>query len=283
MAYEAQCPKGHRLQVTEAHFRQTVNCPTCNTPFVVPDLSAAAHPAAAIVTDEPVFTPKRRKVSLGNWSEVSATFGRPMMAVGLVLVLFSRGCDVIGERGVEKARANLASATLEATAGFDKAIRKYDQTIKKLEKAEKPDSTAIDDAKKSRKNQVEKRDEALEKFQTETLPDLQYSASVAASSNVWWAYWREWVFVISAIVLTIGLMAVSSIAQGAERLVCLIMLAIITFSIFIGGIAWIAGARSSGPPIPMTKDFGGSPATGGSVQPVGEDLLLETADFGRPT
>ena len=51
MAYEATS-RGRRLQVTEAHFRQTVSCPTCNTPFVVPDLGAAAHAVAAAVMED---------------------------------------------------------------------------------------------------------------------------------------------------------------------------------------------------------------------------------------
>ena len=123
--------------------------------------------------DAPVITPKRPKVSLGSFTDMAAKFGRPMMAVGLVLVLLSRGCDVIGERGVEKARANVASASLKATAGYDKDIRRYDQKIKNLKKAEKPDTKAIDDAKDSRReDRSRRRTRRMEKFQTETLPRL---------------------------------------------------------------------------------------------------------------
>ena len=97
---------------------------------------------------------------------------------------------------------------------------------------------------------------------------------------MWWAYWREWVFVLSAIVLTIGLLAVSAIAEGAERLVCLIMLAIITFSIFIGGVAWMAGARSSGPPMPAIKEFGGTPAP---VRPCSRSATICSTATWKPT
>ena len=48
-------------------------------------------------------------------------------------------------------------------------------------------------------------------------------------------------FVFGTIVLSFGLLIVSWTAQGAERWICLIMLAIITFSLYVGGIAWVAG------------------------------------------
>ena len=56
-------------------------------------------------------------------------------------------------------------------------------------------------------------------------------------------YWRELFFVFAAIVLSLGLLVVSWGAEGAERWVTLMMLAIITFSLFVGGLAWIAIPR----------------------------------------
>ena len=52
-------------------------------------------------------------------------------------------------------------------------------------------------------------------------------------------YWREIFFVFATVILAVGLLAVSWVAEGTERMVCLIMLAILTFSIYIGGAAWI--------------------------------------------
>jgi hypothetical protein len=264
MSYEAQCPKGHRLRVTEAHFDKQVACPTCGTPFVVPNLAAPAAAAAAATPAQPAngdfgvasmvppLKRNRKSAGLGSKSlpELAGTFGRPMLGLGLVLVLLARGCDSIGQRGVESAHSRLSDASLFVTAPYDREIRRYDQKIKTLEKAEKPDAKAIDDAKESRKKQQEKRKDALETFQAETLPELQLAAATAAASNISWAYWREWLFVLGAIALTLALLGVSWIAEGAERMVCLIMLAIIAFSIFIGGIAWIPIPRSIGGAIP---------------------------------
>jgi hypothetical protein len=55
-----------------------------------------------------------------------------------------------------------------------------------------------------------------------------------------WGYWTEWVFVLGSILLMIGLILVGFTGVGAERIICLAMIAIITFSIYIGGIAWLA-------------------------------------------
>ena len=40
-SFEVYCPLGHATRVTAAQSHQTVNCPTCNTPITVPDLSTA--------------------------------------------------------------------------------------------------------------------------------------------------------------------------------------------------------------------------------------------------
>ncbi len=47
------------------------------------------------------------------------------------------------------------------------------------------------------------------------------------------SYWREWCFVIGTVILAVGLLTVGFTGRGAERTICLIMIAIITFSIYI--------------------------------------------------
>ena len=67
---------------------------------------------------------------------------------------------------------------------------------------------------------------------------LGIAARDAAANNQMNAYWREIFFVFATLILAVGLLAVSWTAQGAERWVCLIMLTILTFSIYIVGMAW---------------------------------------------
>jgi len=56
-------------------------------------------------------------------------------------------------------------------------------------------------------------------------------------------YGRELFFVFAATVLSLGLLIVSWGAEEAERWVTLMMLAIITFSLFVDGLAWITIPR----------------------------------------
>jgi uncharacterized membrane protein len=72
---------------------------------------------------------------------------------------------------------------------------------------------------------------------------LDIAARTAKTDHTINGYWRELFFVFAAIVLALGLMVVSWGAEGAERWVTLMMLAIITFSLFIGGLAWTAIPR----------------------------------------
>ena len=37
MPFETTCPKGHRLQVSDSHLGQRIQCPACNESFVVND------------------------------------------------------------------------------------------------------------------------------------------------------------------------------------------------------------------------------------------------------
>ena len=101
MPYETTCPKGHRLQVSDAHLGQRIQCPACNESFVVPDGSRPQSPA-------PPSRPGRWKVSsdlASDLGRLSLLAGRPMVAIGLVLVLLSKGCDSISQRGVDRADA----------------------------------------------------------------------------------------------------------------------------------------------------------------------------------
>jgi len=294
MSYEAQCPKGHRLQVTEAHFDKQVNCPTCGTPFVVPNLAAAAQPAAAgqpaaAAMVQPLGrTYKSGGSSANGLTGLAGMLGRPMLGIGLILVILARGCDTIGQRGVESAQMKPGVAETELTASWDKSIRNYTREIAKLEKEKKAENeTKIKDLTERRSKAIDSRKEGVEEFRATKGPDLELAAELAAAKNQSWAYWREWVFVLATIVLTVGLLSVSLIAQGAERMVCLVMLAIIAFSIFIGGIAWIPFPKSFGSPIrsrpSAAEKFGVLPGVNDPAEAASDETALHERQLQRET
>ena len=69
--------------------------------------------------------------------------------------------------------------------------------------------------------------------------DLEKAARDARYNNAISGYWREYLFMLGTIILSLGLLSTGFSADGAAKWICLIMLAIITFSIYIGGIAWL--------------------------------------------
>ncbi len=239
MPYETTCPKGHRLQVSDAHLGQRIQCPACNESFVVPDGSRPQSPA-------PPSRPERWRISSDLTSDLgrfSLLAGRPMVAIGLVLVLLSKGCDSISQRGVDRADA-IAKKAVEQ---FDDAVKTKELEIQReideiTARGEvKPDEQKkIDDLNKRRTDLATSAAKDRKAKEAGEWRELEIAARTAGMNHKINGYWRELFFVFAAIVLSLGLLVVSWGAEGAERWITLMMLAIITFSLFVGGLAWVA-------------------------------------------
>ena len=247
MDYEISCPKGHRVCVTEAHFGREIKCPTCGSPFVVPDLNKKEEGAWVTAADLPNVDTSapthRRGFPAGlDMNTFSLMAGRPMMAIGLILVLMSRGCDSLGKRSVAsiEARNSMVRNTFDDEwVEKQLSIRKQIDTIDDKEEKTPEDSERRSELRKSLAELSEDQAEARRLKEQGQWRDLAIKARDASDNNKIGAYWRELFFVCATLVLAVGLLAVSWTADGAERWVCLIMLTILTFSIYIGGVAWI--------------------------------------------
>jgi len=147
---------------------------------------------------------------------------------GLVLVVLARG---LGSLFV------LAAARTQAKLVMDPATFD-DRWADRIEK-ETDEFTGADKTQRLAELH-KKRDEDRNKLLKGEWRDLKRDAEYAASRGRIRAYWLEWIFVIGAMALTFGLVTVALRGAGAERIVCLIMIAIITFSLFVGGSAWLS-------------------------------------------
>lgn len=239
MPYETTCPKGHRLQISDAHLGQRIQCPACNELFVVPDGSRPVSPAP----------PSRREgwKPSSDWAadlaRLSLLAGRPMVAIGLILVLLSKGCDAVSVRGVDR-----------ADAIAQKAEEQFEDDVKAKELAvqrEIDEITARGEAKPDDQNRLQELNKKKTDLAASSAKDrkaktagewreLKIAARTASTNHKINGYWRELFFVFASIVLSLGLLVVSWGAEGAERWITLMMLAIITFSLFVGGLAWTA-------------------------------------------
>ncbi len=74
---------------------------------------------------------------------------------------------------------------------------------------------------------------------------LKRDSRNAMANNVLGQFWRELLFVVGTVVLSVGLLTVGFTGEPHERRICLIMITIITFSIYVGGLAWIDTVISS--------------------------------------
>jgi hypothetical protein len=188
-----------------------------------------------------------------------------LLIVGIVLVLTARGCDRLGTRSVARLHAKNKSAENQfkdkwqaKQQVFDDEIERYQELrkdeIKKKQEASEPYSAeqlqrhndTLDEYDDSISKQREKITELQEeKAETErTLAkgewrQLKIASRDASANNAMNAYWYELLFVFGSQLLVVGLLIMGLGGQGPERWICLIMLAIITFSLYVGGIAWI--------------------------------------------
>ena len=221
----------------------------------VPDLFQAA-PAAASPSDNgstedaPIPTTAARQpaqpATIHRHSfEVlthARVIGQPLVLVGLLLVLGARGCETVHSRYVDRVQAIATVAESQFQNGWTQE-RKALQT-KLTELQEKVGRSTVESqqmlqlrkdivALKARKTQEqnEKRNGVWREQQT--------AARDAEAAFKMWGWLRESVFVFGTIGLAIGLLAVGFSGSGPERWISLIMIAIITFSIYVGGIAWL--------------------------------------------
>jgi hypothetical protein len=176
--------------------------------------------------------------------------GQPLLLLGLVLVLGARGCESVGSRGVARKQALAEAAPARFQHEWDRqrqdieserdairaggALSANDQD--RLDRLDEKLKTLNDDMRKEQG-----------KLRTGRWAELQYTASQASANNLMWSYWRESAFVFGSVLFTVGLLAVGFTGQGADRWICLIMLAIIVYSLYIGNSGWLGRVLAGGP------------------------------------
>ncbi|MDD4890250.1 MAG: hypothetical protein PHU85_10005 [Phycisphaerae bacterium] len=245
MSNEITCPSGHKLQVRPEHAGKEVRCPICKSTLVVPDLwsepreQAAPPPPPPPPSEQPAppiagAPPKAPGTPVIPASTVKLG-GYAALIVGLVLVIGSRGCDSLSGRN----EARLAAKEIAAKNAFDR------ETDDKLAAAKESEQAKI----------KSDRAEARAKLEKGAWRDLGRDSADSEVSNAINGYWRELGFVVGTIILAIGLLVIGILGVGAERTICYIMIAIITFSLYIGGVAWAAALKNlfSGAPRPAPR------------------------------
>lgn len=199
----------------------------------VPHVPARPAPRPA---PEP-WTPPRTRTSapLGFLQAVTAKralkVGRVLLLVGFGLVVLARGWRNAAALYADKCAAQLSDRKAEFEEDCTDEIERKTENLKGPEKFKKTEE--LEAAQK----------EARHKKAKGEWRDLERAAKHAADRSRITVARLEWVFVLGALAAVIGLIAVGFYGTGTERTVCLVIIAIITFSLFVGGNAWLGNFR----------------------------------------
>ncbi|MHB1034764.1 MAG: hypothetical protein ACYC35_09425 [Pirellulales bacterium] len=268
MSEEVVCPNGHKFQVDAASAGKQVPCPECGQPVEVPRKNLGPEPGEFADEVEGGYSlsgstiPKTPREETAMSTQPSPAlpcltldlFKCPwvrvprhaLLLVGLVLVLLARGCDAIGNRSVARSRAALELTKSRFDDKWQAKFIAIDEEIEQIDKLPEPtanDRQRLMDRRKERTEQLAKQKEERTQLERGKWRDLSIAARDAASNNLTHAYWRELLFIFGSICLSLGLVIVGFCDDGPERWVCLVMLAIITFSLYIGGEAWVGALQ----------------------------------------
>ena len=213
----------------------------------------APAPAPAKPTPLPALGPSEGLLG------ITVDMAKQMLILGIVLVLLSRGCDSLANRKVAAAQAALRIAQTEFKEAQDddridleQDIRAKEDDIKAEKAKDEPDKDDIksmeDDLKKLNEEMKDLRtDQAkdTQEFQEGELRDLQAAAGCARAYSDKGGWWREAFFIIGTLAVTLAVASIGFQSTGPERVVSLIILAIVMFSVYIGGIAWLSTAMQA--------------------------------------
>jgi ABC-type transport system involved in cytochrome bd biosynthesis fused ATPase/permease subunit len=101
------------------------------------------------------------------------------------------------------------------------------------------DQTRLESIDESLVKLQEDRQKEQSRLRRSTWQRLQHAADTAEANRQQVALFYTLGFVFGTMVLTIGLLIVGLTGQGAQSWICMGILAIIAFSLFVGGTAWI--------------------------------------------
>ena len=162
--------------------------------------------------------------------------GRALLVTGFVLVVLARGCDSMAHRYAARVQAKAQVAEKQFQDDWDRqraALERRRQQLLNL-----PDRTAADreEANTLAEQLIElnrKKQEELEKLRQGEWQDLARAARDAEANEAIWGFWREGMFWFATLIFSFGLFSVGFHGKGAERWLCLVMLAIVVYSLYV--------------------------------------------------
>jgi hypothetical protein len=181
-----------------------------------------------------------------SWPSLSSS--RWILTSGLLMVLLAQGCDLAARRQVDRLQGMAELGPAQLRDEWDRKRIELEDKLRELR--ETADNSASSSARQIEINQQlaelkERHEEQEAERQRHQWRYDSIAARDAKANYLMGRYWRTLLFVTGSFVFTLGLLALGSTASGAERWLCWTMLAIVVYSIFVGGSVW--NAAFSGP------------------------------------
>lgn len=168
--------------------------------------------------------------------------GQWLLIGGFLLVIASKGCDAVSQRYAERVKAQAALAQDEFMYEYDLREARLE-----LEREEINAETELSDYDQQRLEEIdealvelrESREQEQRRLRRTTWQRLQFASRTADANRLQAAVWYTALFVLGSMLLTVGLLIVGLTGTGAQSWLSLGILAIIAFSIYVAGTAWI--------------------------------------------
>ena len=269
MPITVSCDCGHQFRVRDEYAGKRAQCPACGDPVVIPMGTFQPATLNESPMDFPQIQPGSSPQTLpsarrsgGQWFGglnsglfgLGRLSGLACLVVGLVFVVLARGCDALALHSAVAAEARFRVEQNEFNNEWEDKRSELTEKLENLRKdREEADTPAeiedidseIEDLQKDLNDLTQDEQRARRNKERGDWKFLKRSAENAKSNHTLGQFWRELLFVIGTVVLSVGLLTVGFTGEPNERMICLIMIAIITFSIYVGGLAWINTLISS--------------------------------------
>ncbi|MFV1966904.1 MAG: DUF4339 domain-containing protein [Pirellulaceae bacterium] len=162
---------------------------------------------------------------------------RLSLLVGVLAVLLARGCDSLGARYAARLEAIAASAESRFQADWEQTRQELEQQKNAIQTRSQPSPSELAELRDlstrlSQLDQKMREEESL--LQASRWRAMKTNAILAGESNRMWGFWREMLFQLGTLVLAFGLVTVAYASDGPERWICLVVLAVIIYSVFNG-------------------------------------------------
>lgn len=166
----------------------------------------------------------------------AAFLGQPLLLVGLVVILLTRGCDRLGQRHVARAQALARQAESEFQDGWDRQKQPIEQELDELREQNAP-SPEHSGRRSLLEGQLRTLNEAkqaeLERLRSGKWRQLNTAAHDAQVNQVLSSFWREGIFWVGACLFSLALLIVGFSSPGPERWMAWAMLGAIVLSLFL--------------------------------------------------